>query len=91
MAAEGVFIVKLLTFGAGKTLKIAPFVQAIVPLRKRPRTDDATKAIRSAPLASNVEGSGIAVMVKVLPLNEELPNPPVPLKVKPVMERLFVV
>ena len=40
---------------------------------------------------SQVDGSGIAVMVNVLPLNEELPKPPLPLKVKPVMERLLVV
>ena len=30
-------------------------------------------------------------MVKVVPLNDELPKPPVPLKVKPESERLFVV
>ena len=30
-------------------------------------------------------------MVKVLPLKEELPKPPVPLKVKPESDRLFVV
>jgi len=45
-----------------------------------------------SPAATNkVDGSGIAVMVKVLPSKEELPKPPVPLKVKPVIERLFVV
>ena len=49
------------------------------------------KPSRSAPPATSVEGSGIAVIVKVVPLKEELPKPPLPLKVKPVMDRLLVV
>ncbi len=41
--------------------------------------------------AMTVEGSGMAVMVNVLPSKVDPPKPPVPLKVKPFKDRLFVV